>query len=136
MIEAYSKGVDVAANATVPFNNISLLKGCSSTLQGTGTFQLNKCGIYNVRVSASVEGTAASTGSIQLRKDGVLMPAAFAVETITAVDTIYNLGFDTLVQATGNNNPNCICSAPTNIEVINTGDDVTFDSITITIVRV
>lgn len=136
MLEAYSKNIDVAANGTVPFNNISLLKGCSSMIQGSGTIQLNKCGIYQVTVNAAAEGTAASTASIQLRNNGVLMPAAFASSTVTAVDTIYDLGFTTLVQVPQNNNPNCICSVPTNIEVVNVGDDVTFDSITITVVRV
>ena len=136
MLEVYSKNIDVLANAPITLNNVALLKGNSTQLQGVSTIQLNKVGIYEVTVSAVATASTAGEISIQLEKNGVLQPQA--VSAVTAADTTssYSLGFTTLVQVIQNNNYNCICTIPTNIDIINTGVAATFNSITVTVVRV
>lgn len=136
MLEVYSKNVAVASDAPVPLNNVALLKGTSSQLQGVSTIQLNKCGVYEISVSATAIATTAGEISIQLEKDDVLQPQAFAAETAADTTSSHSLGFTTLVQVTHNNNCNCICATPTNIDIINTGVAVTFDSINVTVVRI
>jgi len=68
MLEAYSLNVEVAQNDSIPFNNISLAKGCSAVLSAPGTVQFNKSGVYMVDVDASIASTAAGQVSIQLAK--------------------------------------------------------------------
>lgn len=136
MLEVYSKNVNALANAPITLNNVALLKGNSTQLQGVSTIQLNKVGIYEVTVSAVATASTVGEISIQLEKNDVLQPQA--VSAVTAADTTssYSLGFTTLVQVTQNNNYNCICTIPTSIDIINTGVAATFNSITVTVVRV
>lgn len=137
MFEGYSKNINVAANAAIPVNTITLLKGCSTQPEGTSTILLNKCGIYQVNVSAIVtSGTAADVVTIQLQKDGVLQPQAIAGATISDANAVSTIGFTTLVQVPQNNNPNCPCSIPTRISLMNVGDAATIQSITLSVVRV
>ena len=72
MLELYSLNVDVGANSSIPFNNVDLAKGMTSTYGGPGTVLLNKKGIYMVKASASITPAAAGDVSIQLAKNGVL----------------------------------------------------------------
>ena len=65
MLEAYSLNVTVPAESAIPFNNVSLQKGCTAILSGAATIQFNKCGIYMVEVDAS----SAAAATIQLFKD-------------------------------------------------------------------
>ena len=136
MLEVYSKNIIAAAGSPIALNNVALYKGTSSQLQGVSTIQLNKCGIYEITVSATATANAAGEISIQLEKDDVLQPQAFAGTTAADTTSSHSLGFTTLVQVTHNNNCNCVCSTPTNIEIINTGIETTFNSITVTVVRV
>lgn len=107
MIEAYSTNITVGADTNIPFNSVSLQKGCTVTKSSTDTFNLNKCGVYMVSVDAS---TGTST-TIQLMKNGVLQPQAQS--------TGITPSFTTLVQVP-NNNSNCPCSSPTTIQIQNT----------------
>ena len=136
MLEVYSNNIEVAAQAPIQLNNVSLLKGTSSLLQGVSTIQLNKCGVYEVTISATATAGTAGVISIQLEKDGVLQPQAMVATTAADLTTQYALGFTTLVQVTHNNVPNCVCSTPTNIEFINTGVDATYNHVSVTVVRV
>lgn len=137
MIEAYSKNINVATNAAIPFNNISLIKGCSTQLEGTSTILLNKRGIYEVKISGiATSATAADIITIQLQKDGVLIPQAISAYTVSDANAVGAIGFTTLIQVPQDNNCNCPCSIPTRISVINTGDDSTFQNIVISVVRV
>ena len=124
MLEAYSLNATVGANSSVPFGNVTLRKGCTATLSGAGTIELNKCGIYMVDVDASL--TTATT--IQLYKDGVAQPQAQSNGTCPS--------FTTLVQVP-NNNSNCPCSSPTTIEVYNADDaQAVFDNINIIVTKI
>lgn len=106
MIQAYSNSVSVSAMQAIPFNNVSLLKGCTATQAGPTTFALNKCGIYSVSVCVS----AAATETIQLYKDGVAAPEARS--------TGITPGFVTYVQVDHDNDPCSACSSPTTIQVM------------------
>lgn len=122
MLEAYSLNVAVAADTPVPFQNVSLKKGCTAELAGTNTIRLNKCGVYMVAVDAS---TAATT-TIQLYKDGIAQPQAQSTGVTPS--------FTTLVQVTENNSC-CPCATGTTLQVVNT-NATTFTNANITITKV
>ena len=107
MIEVYSENIEVGANSAVPFQNVALKKGCSAVLSGTGTINLNKCGVYLV----SVDATAGTSTTIQLYKNGIAQPQAQATGTA--------ISFSTLVQVNENNSC-CPCDSATALQVINT----------------
>lgn len=124
MLEAYSLNVTVPAASVIPFNNTSIQKGCTAKLSGVSTIELNKAGVYMVAVDAS----AAAATTIQLFKDGVAQPQAQSTGTSPS--------FVTLVQVSENNTA-CCCTAPTNIQVRNTGTSAaTFTDANITITKV
>ena len=61
MTEAYCSNAVVGANSPIPFNNISIQKGCTSILSAPGTIQLNKKGVYMVDVNTSaIAGVSAN----------------------------------------------------------------------------
>ena len=107
MLEAYSTNITVGANAAIPFNSTSLIKGCTATHPSPDTFELNKCGVYMVSCDVS---TATST-TIQLYKNGVAQ--------VQAQSTGDSPSFVTLVQVP-NNNSCCPCDSATTIQVRNT----------------
>lgn len=107
MLEAYSSNITLTADAPIPFNAVSIEKGCTARLTSPTTIELNKCGVYMVAVDVS----AASATTIQLSKDGVLQPQAISTGTSPS--------FVTLVQVPTNNSC-CACSSPVVLRVINT----------------
>lgn len=107
MLQAYSENLTTTANSPVTFNNVVVEKGSTATMQGTGTIELNKCGVYMVEVDA----TASASTTLQLYKDGVAQPQAQS--------TGESLSFTTLVQVP-KNNTQCCCSSPVTIQVMNT----------------
>lgn len=117
MLEAYSTNIEVAENSAIPFNNITIKKGCTVELSAPATIQFNKAGVYMVSCDASIEPAAAGEISIQLSKNGVLQPQTIAIAT-GAADAISNLSFDTLVQVREDNTCSC-CTAPTTVQLIN-----------------
>ena len=108
MIEVYSTNIEVAANADVPFNNVVIRKGCTAVESAPATIQLNKCGVYEVSVDAS----ALAATTIQLKRDGVLLPQAQS--------TGESLHFTTLIQVP-TSNTTCCCTSPTTIQLETTG---------------
>lgn len=105
MLEAYSTNVTVTADAAIPFQNVTLKKGCTAELSGISTIELNKCGVYMVSVDAS----AGTSTTIQLFKNGVAQPQAQSTGT--------SFCFVTLVQVPENNSC-CPCTAPVSLQVI------------------
>lgn len=122
MLEIYSTNVAVAADTAIPFQNVSLQKGCTAELSGTSTIKLNKCGVYMVSVDASAE---AST-TIQLYKNGVAQPQAQS--------TGVSPSFVTLVQVSDNNSC-CPCATPVSLQVVNT-TAATFTNANVTVTKV
>lgn len=124
MLEAYSLNVTVPADTAIPFNNLTLQKGCTAILNGVATIELNKAGVYAVECDAS--STAAS--SIQLFKDGVAQPQAQSTGT--------NPNFTTLIQVSTNNSA-CCCASPVTIQIKNIDEAAaTFTDINICVTKV
>ena len=123
MLEVFSTSVDVAVGAPIPFNNVSVRKGCTAVESAPATIQLNKCGVYMVSVDASAE---AST-TIELSKDGLFQPQAQSTGT--------SLSFETLVQVPSSNSY-CCCSSPTVIQLYNTGAATTFTNVNVVVTKV
>lgn len=122
MLEAYSENVTVTANSAIPFQNVSMKKGCTAGLSGTSTVELNKCGVYMVSVSAS----ATESATIQLFKNGVAQPQAQSIGTSPC--------FITLVPVSENNSF-CPCTAPVSLQI--TSDTATtFTNVNVTVTKV
>lgn len=123
MLQAYSLNVDVVADGNVPFNNVVVDKGCAEKLSGSGSIELNVCGAYKVHV----DGVASVSTTIQLIKDGVVLPQAQSTGT--------TLGFETYVQVDRNNcGCNC-CTSPVVIQVKNV-TATTFQNVNITVNKI
>lgn len=106
MIQAYSQNISVNAMQAIPFNSVSLKKGCTAEQTGSTTFALNKCGVYEVTCGVS----AAASETIQLYKDGVAVQEAIRTGT--------SPNFTTLVQVSHDNSPCCACDSPVTIQVM------------------
>lgn len=146
MIEVYSKDVTVASNQLIPFNIVALKKGATVTNSGSYELVFNQCGIYELTVSAVATPVAAATQdedidiladedskvSIQLIKDGVVVPQAMSEESQT---TAAALSFTTLVQINRSNSP-CICSTPVVCSIRNTGSEATFSNVDVVITKI
>lgn len=139
MIEIYSKNITVGENELIPFNIVSLKKGATVTNSGSYELVFNQCGIYQLTLSAVAEPAAApaetstaSTISVNLIKDGVVIPRAQSEETSTGAAA---LSFSTLVQVNRNNNP-CVCSTPVICSIRNTGVAATFSNIDVVVTKI
>ena len=134
MIEAYSLNITGNAGSAIPFNNITIEKGCTAQFIAPATIQLNKAGVYSVTVDAVVTPTTAGDASIQLSKNGSLVPQAQSSVTAANTTDLNPLHFDTLVQVRENNT--CACNtSPTLIQVIN-GTATTFNNINICVTKI
>lgn len=122
MLEAYSLNVEVAANTAIPFQNVSLKKGCTAELSGANTIELNKCGVYMVECDASAEATT----TIQLYKNGVAVPQAQSTGGTPA--------FVTLVQVIEDNSC-CPCASPTSLQIMNE-TAATFTNVNVSITKI
>lgn len=122
MLEAYSLNVDVAADAAIPFQNVSIQKGCTAVLNGVSSIELNKCGVYMV----SVDATTSAVTTIELYKDGIAQPQAQA--------TGQSLSFTTLVQVPQNNSC-CPCKYGVVLQVMS-DTEATFDNANIVVTKV
>lgn len=138
MLEAFTKNEIVAADTAIPFRNVSIHKGCGETINNS-SITLNKCGVYKIDVDASAYAGTGTATSIQLMRDGVLVPQAYSVEglsTATTPDaaTPNSMHFSTLVQVDKNNGP-CPCMSGVNVSVIS-GTAATFVQCNICITKV
>ena len=107
MLEAYSLSVAVGASAAIPFNNVTIEKGCTAKLTAPATIELNKSGVYMVAFDA----VSPTSTTVQLIKDGVAQPQAQTNGS--------SLSFTTLVQVP-TNNTNCCCTSPVTLRLLNT----------------
>lgn len=111
MLEIYSTDLEITADTMIPFQNVSVKKGCTAELSGSNTIQLNKCGVYMVSVDAS--SSVATT--LQLYKDGIAQPQAQGTGTTPS--------FMTLVQVSENNSC-CPCTSGVTLQVMNSTEAV------------
>lgn len=134
MLQAYSTNLTIAANTAFQFNNVIVDKGCAERLAGPSSIELNKQGVYIVKVDGFATAGAATLVSAQLYVNGVARPEAISSFTGVsgAADTF---GFETLVQVT-ENNCNCNCaSSPTVLQVINGDTALTAAHINIVVTK-
>lgn len=108
MLEAYSENVTVDADNAIPFNSVSINKGCAEDLSSSATIELNKRGVYFV----SFDSSLATATTVQLFKDGIARPQAQSTGTTP--------NFKTIVQV-GQNNCACACTSPTILQIKNVG---------------
>ena len=134
MLQVYSINTPVDADSFVPLQNVALKKGCSATMSGSSTVDLNKCGVYKITVDASAEPTTAGLISLDLYRDGVALPQAQSSAT-GAVDATSALGFETYVQVPTNNSCRC-CDSPTTVQLYLSGVDVTFLNVNVTVDKI
>lgn len=106
MLEAYSLNVMVGANSAIPFNNVTIEKGCTARLTAPSTIELNRRGIYILYF----DGVASAATTVQLYKDGVAQPQAQSTGT--------SVSFATLVQVPTDNTCSC-CTSPTVLRLVN-----------------
>ena len=118
MIQAYSDGVTVAANGTYPLNNTVFLKGNTAVIAGAGGIALTKRGIYNVHVDGFATFAAAGDYSIQLTRNGVLLPQAISTTALAAAGSA-NGAFDTLIVVEESDCPCNWTSAAVTIGILN-----------------
>lgn len=121
MLEAYSKSKTVdATTGIIPFDSVTLKKGCTAQLNGVSSIQLNKCGVYEIIFNATALATTAGNITVEMTKNGVAQPQATRTITGATVATSVNVPIATLVQVTDNNSCRC-CDTPTILQFINTG---------------
>jgi hypothetical protein len=133
MLQAYSTDITVGANAAIPFNNVSLVKGRTAVLSAPSSIQLNKAGIYYITVNGSITPDADGDVSIQLTKNGILQPQAISTGT-GATGSPTALAFSTFVQVSENNT--CACySSPTVINILNSSAG-TFSNVNVTVSKI
>lgn len=130
MLQVYSNNLTVTVPADgvvfIPFNNIAKDKGCDSFLSAPSTVQINRQGVYDVHVNASISPSVAGDYILQLYVNGVAQPEAFARFTGVA-DSYESLSFEDLVTV-AKGNCNCCYSSPTLLQVgISSVGDVTGD---------
>lgn len=121
MLEAYSLNIAVGADADIPFNNVTIEKGCTARLTAPATIELNRKGIYIVYF----DGVAAASTTVQLYKDGIAQPQAQSTGT--------SVSFITLVQVPYDNS--CACStSPTVLRMVNT-TATTFTNVNVAVTK-
>lgn len=74
MLQVYSSNLTVAAETALPFNNVTVDKGCAETLSAPASIQLNQRGVYLVEVDGFATPAAATLVSLQLYVNGVAYP--------------------------------------------------------------
>lgn len=119
MLQVYSTNLTVEANTAFPFNNVVVEKGCGAVLSAPATVQLNRRGIYMVKVDGFATPDAATEVAVQLMVNGVAQPQAISSFVPASITDTRTFGFTTFVRVLENNcNCNCLTS-PTTIQVMN-----------------
>ena len=135
MIQAYSNDITVSTAQAVPFSAVHVIKGCSVEQQNLTTFVFNRRGVYLVSVDATGNTTGTSGNIVlQLYKNGIARPEAFASAASTAVADVGSLSFETLVQVEDDNVP-CCSKEPTTIHIQNTGVAAQFGHVNVVITK-
>lgn len=143
MLQVYSNNVtvNIPENTVVfiPFQNISKDKGNDSNLTAPSTIQINRQGVYDVHVNASLSPEVAGDYIVQLYVNGVAQ-----TETLTrftgVADEYVSISFEDLVTVQ-RNNCSCCYSSPTLLQVgitalDNVTGDVTFANISELVTRI
>lgn len=121
MLEAYSKNQTIPATTGIlPFNSITLKKGCTAELNGVSSIQLNKCGVYEITLNINGLASTAGDVTVAMTKNGVPQPQATRSLVGQTTTEGFSLPITTLVQVNDNNSCRC-CDSPTIIQFLNEG---------------
>lgn len=119
MIQLYSDGLTVAANATIPLNSIVYFKGNSATHSASATIELNQRGVYLVKVDAYGAPTEEGAFGVQIAVNGVPRADAINQMNVAAAGEFGSAATQCLVTVQQNNCP-CNCTAaPTAVSILN-----------------
>nr|DAG56990.1 MAG TPA: hypothetical protein [Caudoviricetes sp.] len=119
MLEAYSKNQTIPATTGIlPFNSITLKKGCTAELNGVSSIQLNKCGVYEITLNINGLASTAGAVTVAMTKNGVPQPQATRSLVGQTTTEGFSLPITTLVQVKDNDSCRC-CDAPTIIQFLN-----------------
>lgn len=120
MLEAYSTNKTINTNDVLPFESVSIKKGCAEKLNGVASIELNRKGVYEITLNVS--GTPSTSGvlTINTLKDGVVhAPGTINIPLVaTTVSVTPSVTF--LVSVSKDNTNEC-CSSPTVLQFVNTG---------------
>lgn len=130
--------VDGLVNLGTVYRRFSKKNEC-----GIGTFDfsgtsvaLNQRGIYEIEVTAVVSAPAAGVVTLQLEQNGVLIPAAFASETITTADTeLRTLNFSYFILVDNDLILNYPTTTAQSLTIRNTGVASTIENIVVNITK-
>lgn len=121
----------VAVDSVFDFPNVTRT-GSSIVSNGSGSFTLDNAGLYLIIASVSGAGAAAGNLSIQINRNGVLIPGTVQVANSTAVTDIVNLTTSTIVDIPRS----CACiNNDAVITIVNSGIAGTFVNGAIQIVK-
>ena len=124
-------GVEVVANGYIPFATNAILTGASvGHVAGSNSVSLNKAGLYQVDVSASIETTAAETVVLSLVNNSAEVPGASNVVD-TAAATSVPINITTIVQV----NPSCCAINNTANLQVQVSEGVVVNSANIRVVK-
>lgn len=127
----------LTTNSAINFNANAIQTGYTAThAVGTTSISLNKPGFYMVSFNAdAVESGTAGNVQVQLRGNGVAIPAAEATINSASATDVVNPSFMALVRVT----PNCCANTnnvPYALTVVNTGVGATFTNVALTVTKV
>ena len=121
----------LAINDVFNFPNVTKT-GISVRSNGSGSFTLNNPGLYLIIASVSGAGAAAGNLSIQINRNGVLIPGTVQVANSTAATDIVNLTTSTIVDIPRS----CACiNNDAVITIVNSGIAGTFVNGAIQIIK-
>lgn len=130
--------VDGLVNLGTVYRRFSKKNECGiGTFDFSGTsVSLNQRGIYEVEVTAVVSAPAAGVVTLQLEQNGVLIPAAFASETITTADTeLRTLNFSYFILVDNDLILNYPTTTAQSLTIRNTGVASTVENIVVNITK-
>ena len=104
-------------------------KNCSISASGN-TIMLQEPGYYTVDVGATYTADAGDV-TVQLLQDGVVVPGAYATETVGTADTeVHSVCFPAVVRV------NCSCAVPAQLTVVTTTTAPTFSRLTVRVEKI
>lgn len=131
MLQTYTRsnnGVAIASNTPITFLTNKYKSGCCvQHVDGSSSITLNAAGLYKVSFNGifTAPSTTATTISIQLYNNTILIPEALAVATSTSTTDYVNLAFTTLIKV----NPSCCAVDNTNsLTFVNTNAAVLYNA--------
>lgn len=123
MIELYSTDTILDSGAQIPLNKIASSKGTSIVRTSSSEVALARPGVYRIDVTASCVANAVGDVGIQVYKDNVPIPYAFATESASNTTSLHSLSISAIVKAGGKC---CMCDDMPTISLANVGQAATY----------